>query len=121
MGRSISRPVTRAKRKTVIPVELGRKGYEVFTATPVRRFSVRDHEVAIASLGLLYKFSGAAALVGNDIYEEKPDKLKLYTSFKALGVIGEFNAMRLADIAGKTANILCRLLHLGSGAQIDRR
>ena len=73
----------------IIPVELGKKGYEVFSATPVRRFHVRDHEIAIASLGLLYKFGGAAALVGNDIYEEKPDRLKLYTSFKALGIIGE--------------------------------
>jgi hypothetical protein len=37
---------------------------------------------------LLGKFTGAAGIVGNDIYTEKKGALSVYTSYKALGVIG---------------------------------
>ncbi|KIW07354.1 uncharacterized protein PV09_02200 [Verruconis gallopava] len=88
VAKTIGPPTTRADRKSIIKMELGPKGYDILSATPLRRFQIKSGEVAIASLGLLGKLSGAAAIVGNDIYTERSGRLRAYTSFKALGIIG---------------------------------
>lgn len=101
MGKTMGKPTTRANRKSVVTVELGTKGYDVFTATPLRRFQIKSGEITIASLGLLGKFCGAAAIVGIDIYTEKTGRLRVYTSFKALGTIGESYSVVIIQIRAR--------------------
>lgn len=87
--KEIGKPSTREERKTIITMEMGVKEFDILSATPVRRFQISSGEVAIANLGLLGKLTGAAGIVGIDLYNETNGRLKAYTSFKALGTIGK--------------------------------
>jgi hypothetical protein len=87
---TISKPASRASRKSLIFPSLDPKGYDIYTATPIRRFTIQSGEITLATLGLLGKFTGGAGIVGNDIYTERKGGLSIYTSYKALGIIGKF-------------------------------
>jgi hypothetical protein len=98
VAKKLGKPTTRANRKSIITVDLGLKGYDILSATPLRRFEIKSGAIAIASLGFLGKMTGAAGIVGIDIYTEKSRRLRAYTSFKALGTIGEFLLLPRATI-----------------------
>jgi hypothetical protein len=89
VGKAIGKPTTRRDFESVTAITLHPKGYEVYTAHPLSHHQIGERELTVANLGLLYKFSGAAAIVGNDIYTESAGKLSLYASFRALGTIGK--------------------------------
>jgi hypothetical protein len=93
VGKKIGKPTTRANQKSIVTLELGHKGYDILSATPLRRLQIESGEVAISNLGLLGKLSGVAGIVGIDIYGEKNSRLRAYSSYKALGTIGEFNVI----------------------------
>lgn len=88
--KKISKPTSRAANDVLLSVDLDVRGYDVLSATPIRRFNMEGGEIAVASLGLLGKLSGAAGIVGIDIFTEKNGKLSVYSSYKALGVIGKY-------------------------------
>jgi hypothetical protein len=89
VGGKTSKPSTRSNGKAIVTEELGVKGYDILSAYAVRRYPRDGNEIAVANLGLLRKMSGAAAVVNTDIYVEKNGRLKVWTSFKALGTYGK--------------------------------
>jgi len=88
--KSISKPTSRTSKKALIFASLSPKEYDVYTATPIRHFTLKSGGITLATLGLLGKFTGAAGIVGNDIYTERKGGLSVYTSYKALGIIGTY-------------------------------
>jgi hypothetical protein len=95
IARGITRPTSVAKKDTLITVTLSPKGYDIFSATPVRSFTTPSGPIIVGNIGLLGKFSGAAGIVGIDIFEQKGHALRVYSSFKALGTVGFY----ISDLA----------------------
>lgn len=87
---AVSKPMHRGQKSAVVGVDVGVQGWEILAAYPIKTFTTRKSgELGIANLGLLGKMTGAAAVTGNDVYvEEEKGRLRLWTSLKALGVLG---------------------------------
>jgi hypothetical protein len=74
----------------LMSVSLDIRGYEIFTAYPLRGFiHGADDETWVVNLGLLGKMTGAAAIVGTDITMEESGRITLDTRLKALGTLGK--------------------------------
>lgn len=84
----ITEPIQIVDPLALISVSLGIRGYEILTAYPLRGFVIKDDTIWLASLGLLGKMTGAAAVVDTKITLLENGKITLETSLKALGTVG---------------------------------
>lgn len=79
-------------------LELEVKTWEILCSYPVHAFTLRGSRgikrgaTKVAVLGLLGKMTGAAAVVNSDMDIEENGRLKVFTSLKALGVLGELSS-----------------------------
>ncbi len=105
----------------LVSLDIAVKGWEILSAYPLRSFTLKDRQVAtsVAVLGLLGKMTGAAAVVHSDIYVESTGRLRIWTSLKALGILGEVDWVALPAL--RTALMISRDLYLGLGNAVDRR
>lgn len=82
-------------KNAVVSLELAVKGWEILSAYPLRSFALGRHQglesskLKIAVLGLLGKMTGAAAVLNWETRFEKNGRLRIESSIKALGVLGE--------------------------------
>jgi len=81
-------------------LELDVKGWEILSSYPLRSFSLkgRKEPTKVAVLGLLGKMTGAAAVRSSDGYVEESGRLRIWTSLKALGVLGLY----ISDLGERT-------------------
>ncbi|KAF2721884.1 glycoside hydrolase family 36 protein [Polychaeton citri CBS 116435] len=86
----VSKPLRRGAKKALVQVELGKRGWDVLNAYPLRPFKLgkSDEATSIAMMGLLGKMTGSAGVAGCDIYVEDSGRLRVWVSLKALGVLG---------------------------------
>lgn len=87
-GGQISPLMERGEKAAFVGVDVDVQGWEILAAHPVREFEIKSGKVAFANLGLLGKMTGAAAVVNSDVYVEDNGRLRVWTSLKALGVLG---------------------------------
>ncbi|KAI9887998.1 MAG: hypothetical protein M1823_000119 [Watsoniomyces obsoletus] len=88
-------PVMTLKSPTspLFAVTLPIKGWEIFSAYPLQSFnapSKKEDEqqiMKITNLGLLGKMTGAAAVLHSNYTSDRPDRVELSTSLKALGTL----------------------------------
>ncbi|KAK5171760.1 uncharacterized protein LTR77_003396 [Saxophila tyrrhenica] len=80
--------VSRKSKHAMVELELDTRGWDILSAYAVRSFKPKGHEVKVAMLGLLGKMTGSAAVTGCDMYVETNGRLRIWTSLKALGVLG---------------------------------
>lgn len=65
------------------------RGWDVWSAFPVKAVEVDDEEVQVAVLGLVAKITGAAAVLGWEIIAvEEGKRVKCSVRLKAMGVLG---------------------------------
>lgn len=82
-------------KNAVVSLEVAVKGWEILSAYPLRSFTLGRHQglesskLKIAVLGLLGKMTGAAAVLNSEMRFEKNGRLRIESSIKALGVLGE--------------------------------
>ncbi|SLM37360.1 Glycosyl hydrolases 36 [Lasallia pustulata] len=75
-------------------LELEVKSWEILSSYPVHAFTLRGSRgirrgaTKVAVIGLLGKMTGAAAVVNSDMDIEENGRLRVFTSLKALGVLG---------------------------------
>ncbi|EMC94492.1 glycoside hydrolase family 36 protein [Baudoinia panamericana UAMH 10762] len=87
-GERISPPMTRGGPRAMVGVELEVQGWDILSAYPLHRLEVKGAAVRVALLGLLGKMTGCAAMTGYEIKVESNGRLRIWTSLKALGVMG---------------------------------
>ncbi|GAB7358368.1 hypothetical protein MBLNU230_g2438t1 [Neophaeotheca triangularis] len=94
----ISKPTSRGQNSAMVGLELPVQGWEIVAAYPLRTFEMKSskHPVSVSLLGLMGKMTGAAAVTGYDVYVETNGRLRMWTSLKALGVLGVY-VSNLAD------------------------
>lgn len=87
----VSPPVKRGDEQAMAKVELKKQGWEILSAYAVKTLQMDEKhgKVAVANMGLLGKMTGSAAVTGCDIYIEDNGRLRVWTSLKALGTLGE--------------------------------
>lgn len=69
----------------------GPKGYEIYSAYELQQFDTENYGViSVASLGLVQKMAGAAAVIDSSI--KRDSKITAVAKLKALGVAGMFNS-----------------------------
>lgn len=93
---SVSPPMGREGQKALVGVELETQEWDILSAYAVRKFEVKQKEVKVAMMGLLGKMTGSAAVTGCDMYVEENGRLRVWTSLKALGVLG----LWISDLEG---------------------
>ncbi|KAK3711661.1 hypothetical protein LTR37_009437 [Vermiconidia calcicola] len=75
-----------------VHTELRPKEWDILSAYAVRSFTLhprgKAQRIEVANMGLLGKLTGAAAVSGCDMYVESNGRLRIWTSLKALGVLG---------------------------------
>lgn len=82
-------------KNAVVSLEIAVKGWEILSAYPLCSFTLGRHQelkssnIKIAVLGLLGKMTGAAAVLNSESRVEVNGKLRVTSSIKALGVLGE--------------------------------
>ncbi|KAG2165179.1 hypothetical protein JADG_004918 [Aureobasidium aubasidani] len=77
------------EKKALVGVEIDVGGWEILSAHPVHEHTIhRGGAIAVASLGLLGKMTGAAAIESSDIYVDGQGRLRYSVLLKALGVLG---------------------------------
>ncbi|KAF2109244.1 raffinose synthase protein-like protein Sip1 [Lophiotrema nucula] len=89
-------PTTADEITTFVQVELPVIGWEILSAIPLQSFKLeRSHpskgpvDIAVATLGILEKMTGAAAIVNTDSYvDRETGRLRIWTSLKVLGTFG---------------------------------
>ena len=85
-------------KTAIVSLELEVKGWEILSAYPLQSFtlkgskSVEGAPLKVAVLGLLGKMTGAAAVLRSELHVEENGRLRIESSIKALGVLGESNA-----------------------------
>ncbi|CAK4033528.1 glycoside hydrolase family 36 [Lecanosticta acicola] len=94
----VSQPMQRREPTALVGLELETAGWDVLSAYALRRFRVQKQDVGVAMMGLLGKMTGSAAVSGLDIYVEENGRLRIWTSLKALGVLGLY----LTDLPGRS-------------------
>ena len=74
----------------VVSLALDVKGWEIFTSYPLLDFQTKSSKssTSIAVLGLIQKMTGVAGVVRSDTYLAENGRLRIWTSLKALGVLG---------------------------------
>lgn len=74
----------------LLHVSLDVRGYDIFSAYPLRGFVDNElfQNLYISNLGLLGKMSGAAAVVNNKVTVLGNQRILIDTNLKALGVLG---------------------------------
>ncbi|EME48995.1 glycoside hydrolase family 36 protein [Dothistroma septosporum NZE10] len=87
-SRKFSKPMQRSDQHALVGLELEAQSWEILSAYALRHFEVRKESVGIAIMGLLGKMTGSAAVTGLDMYVEDNGRLRIWTSLKALGVLG---------------------------------
>jgi hypothetical protein len=71
-------------------VSLGVGGYDIFTAYPITQFdSETNGRISAASLGLIDKMTGAAAIISNSFELLPTGRVVSATRLKALGTLGK--------------------------------
>lgn len=84
----VSAPISRGQQHAMVGLELETHGWDILTAYAVRTFTIREKKTQVAMMGLLGKMTGSAAVTGCDMYVEESGRLRIWTSVKALGVLG---------------------------------
>lgn len=84
----VGSPVKRGDQHAMVGIELATRGWDILTAYAVRSFEIRSKTVKVGTMGLLGKMTGAAAVTGTDMYVESNGRLRIWTSIKALGMLG---------------------------------
>lgn len=85
----VTSPVRTDLSTSKLTVTLDVRGYEIFTAYPLSPFDSGSlGRVYVASLGLVRKMTGAAAIVSNRYDLQRNGRVFVDTSIKALGVLG---------------------------------
>ncbi len=94
-------------KSALIRISLGVRGYDILSAYPLRGFvdSNTSSTTWIASLGLLGKMAGAAAIVDNRITKLENGRIVIDVTLKALGVLGLYIST-LPDISWQHAMII---------------
>lgn len=82
-------------KNAVLSLQVAVKGSEILSAYPLRSFTLgrlqglESSKVKIAVLGLVEKMIGAAAVLNLEMRIEENGRLRIVSSIKALGVLGE--------------------------------
>ncbi len=80
-------------QNAVVSLEMATKGWEILSAYPLRSFKLKSSQgpegTKVAVLGLLGKMTGAAAVLNTEIHIEGNGRLRIESSTKALGLLGE--------------------------------
>lgn len=87
-----TKPISRKKAGyNFVSLELGKQGWDTLSAYAMYgpHGTVDGKDTYIANLGLLGKITGAAGVVNTTITSDKNWNVKLWTSLKALGTLGE--------------------------------
>lgn len=87
-GMISSTPVTR-RENAVMSVSIPIQGWTILAAHPTETFEIAQKQVKVSNLGLLGKMSGPAAIIESHTEIESGERLRLRTSLKALGTLGE--------------------------------
>ncbi|RNJ54085.1 hypothetical protein D7B24_000942 [Verticillium nonalfalfae] len=90
-GLGISSPVSPNSPSSNVTISLphGPEGSDILCAYPLTDFASENNgTVYTANLGLVRKFSGAAAIVNSDFELDHTGKVQLQTRLKALGTLG---------------------------------
>lgn len=99
-------------------LELEVKSWEILSSYPVQAFTLRGSRgikrgaTKVAVLGLLGKMTGAAAVVKSDMDIAENGRLKVFTSLKALGILGK--VLQFQNRGLDVANRIIRHLHFRS-------
>lgn len=87
----VSQPTTLEGSGSLFTTSLPVRGFEIlsaFSLTPLS--SVKHGDVFVANLGLLGKMAGVAAVIMNDIKQERHNsRVLIVTRIKAFGTLGE--------------------------------
>ncbi|KAK4507265.1 hypothetical protein PRZ48_001000 [Zasmidium cellare] len=98
----VSAPIARGQPHAMVGLELESRGWDILTAYALRTFTLREKKVQVANMGLLGKMTGSAAITGCDMYVEDNGRLRIWTSVKALGVLGlwisDLEARKVEDL-----------------------
>ncbi|KAG7108115.1 hypothetical protein HYQ45_018164 [Verticillium longisporum] len=90
-GLGISSPISPSSPSSNVTISLphGPEGSDILCAYPLTDFASENNgTVYTANLGLVRKFSGAAAIVNSDFELDHTGKVQLQTRLKALGTLG---------------------------------
>lgn len=98
---AVSQPMARGEKHAFVGVKVGTQGWDILSAHPVRHFPRKTaSDISVALLGLVGKMTGIAAVQSSDIYVEDSGRLRIWVSFKALGVFG----LWIADLAERSVD-----------------
>ncbi|KAG9245226.1 glycoside hydrolase family 36 protein [Calycina marina] len=122
----ISPPIQVADTTPLVFVSLPVRGYEILSAYPLRGFynSNTGSTTWIATLGLLGKMAGAAAIVDNRLTKLENGRIVVDTHLKALGVLGIYISS-LPETKWEESVIICILgkvipIHTVSVSEADK-
>ncbi|KAB5549909.1 raffinose synthase Sip1 [Coniochaeta sp. 2T2.1] len=88
---SVSKALQVGLPASLLTVSLGVRGWDIFTAYPLEIFHTEERgSVSVANLGLVGKMTGSAAILRNNFELERNGRMFLYTTVKALGVLGVY-------------------------------
>lgn len=91
----ISEAVKLDDKNALVSLEVAVKGWEILSAYPLHSFTLGRHQgfesskIKLAVLGLLGKMTGAAAVLNLETRVEENGRLRIVSTIKALGVLGE--------------------------------
>ncbi|KAK0945799.1 hypothetical protein LTR29_002655 [Friedmanniomyces endolithicus] len=88
VGGDVSPAMSKTGQSAMVGVELEVQGWDILSAYALRSFTVKEKGVKVAMIGLVGKMTGSAAVTGLDMYVESNGRLRIWTSLKALGVMG---------------------------------
>lgn len=95
----ISRPMQAVDPNALLCVSLEVRGYEIFSAYPLRGFvnEKKSETLWVANLGLLGKMSGAAAVVDSKMTKQESGRVFIETNIKAFGILGTYPIVSCAQ------------------------
>lgn len=85
----VSKPATRDD-KHKFGIHLATIGWDVLSAHPLRNLKTKSGDVQVALFGLLGKMTGAAAITNSVFNVEDNMRLRIRSSYKAVGVVGVY-------------------------------
>ncbi|PHH66988.1 hypothetical protein CDD81_4383 [Ophiocordyceps australis] len=85
----VSMPMKMGQRSSLLVTWLDVRGYEIYCAYPLTRFTGNKHNAGWTSnLGLVGKMTGCAAIVSSTVTQNEHGRVVVETQLKALGVVG---------------------------------
>lgn len=97
----VTNPIQKKSARSLISLSLDLRGYEIFTAYPLKSLTGEIGEsVWIGSLGLLDKMASGATIVGS-FYSHKNGRVCIDARLKALGNAGEWSILYLTGDASR--------------------